>query len=130
RQQPRERDLPGACAVAARELGERAIGPRRLAGREREPWDEGDRALRAGVEHRLAVAVERAVAVLDRHDLGDPQRLLELGGRDVREADVADLSGLLRLDQRAERVLEWHGGVGPVELVEVDPLDRQAAKAP
>jgi hypothetical protein len=42
---------------------------------------------------------------------------------------VADLAGLLQLDQRPDRLLDRHLWVGPVQLVEVDPVDRQAAQA-
>ena len=65
----------GRGVVRARDAVERAAGLGEPAGREREPGDEPDARLLAGLEHVLRVAVLEVVAVLDGHDLDDPARL-------------------------------------------------------
>jgi hypothetical protein len=42
---------------------------------------------------------------------------------------VADLAFILQLGQRADRLGDRHPGIGPVELVQVNPVQPQPAKA-
>jgi hypothetical protein len=76
------------------------------------------------------VAVPGAVAILYRDDGDDPARDRELLRLDVREAHVPHLSLLAQLGQRPHGFLQRHVGVHSVELVDVDPLQPQAAQAP
>ncbi len=67
------------------------IGLEQLAAGHRIPGQEGDAALLAPVEGLLVAAVGERVAILHGDDGDDLLRLLDLGGRDFAEADVADL---------------------------------------
>ena len=73
-------------------------------------------------------SVVEVVAVLHRHDRGELLCLAELLLGDVAQADVADLALVLQVDQRADRLLERHRRVGPVELVERDLVEPQPAR--
>ncbi len=126
-EQPRERDLLRRDVVR---LGRRAHRVDRVVGvgladaAERRPGQERDPALRARVD--LALGQRRRVAerelVLDRDDLDDPQRLLELLDRAVGEADPAHLALVLELLERAHRLGVGDVRVGAVVLVEVDAV--------
>ena len=89
--------------------------------------DQGRNAIprsRAGVD--LALGERRGVAerelVLDRDDLGDPERLLELLDGAVGQADPAHLALVLELLECADRLGVGHVRVGAVVLVEVDAV--------
>ena len=84
--------------------------------------------LLAALEHVLRAAIGEVEAVLDGDDLDDPARRLELIDRRRWRPDVADLALVLELLQRADRLLVGDLRVGPVELVELDPLEPQAAQ--
>jgi hypothetical protein len=46
-------------------------------------------------------------------------------GSDVRDADVADLAGLLQFDERPQAVLVGHGRAGHMKLIQVDVVAPQ-----
>jgi hypothetical protein len=137
RQQPSQRDLRRRGAVPACHLGERpaAARERRAPGqrvrRERPPRQERGGLRRAAVDQRLGVGVAAgdAVAVLHRGDRHQGARLVELHRRDVAQTDVAGLALAAELGERADRVGERHLRVGPVQLVEVDPVQPQPPQA-
>ena len=60
--------------------------------------------------------------------VGGPVGLDEQLGRVRRAAGVADLAGVHEVVERAERVLDGGRRVGPVDLVEVDPVGAEAAQ--
>ena len=124
--QPRQHDLAGRGAVRGRDLLHGRVA---VEVEDRGPRQERDLFLLAQVDHRLRAPVARVVAVLDRDDRGDRLRGAQLGLVDVADPDVADLPLGLQLDERAERVLERHLRVGPVELVERDLLEPEALQA-
>ena len=76
------------------------------AGVEREPGDEAEPLLLAGLQHRLGVARRGGVAVLHRHDRHDLLRLLDVLDAHVGQADVADLALVSQVGQRAHGLLE------------------------
>ena len=73
-----------------------------------------------------AVDVER---VLHRDDLGLTARGLDLGDVDVRDPDMADLAGSAEVFERAHQLGVGHKLVRTMELVELDGLDPETAKA-
>src|SRR5258707_1010409 len=93
---------------------------------ERVPGQESDAQRIALVEHRLGGAIPEVVAVLDRDDLSDGQRPVELFRVDVGQADVPDLSLVLELCELTHRFLKRNHRVWAVELVEVDPFQPQS----
>ena len=62
----------------------------------------------------------------------DPLAAVELTDVEVRHAEPADLALVDEGGKCAPRLLEWRSAVevGPVDLVEVEPLHAQAAQAP
>ena len=114
-----------SCVSAAVRTGvDRAGGVGLADAAERRPGQERDPALRAGVD--LALGERRGEAerelVLDRDDLDDPERLLELLDGAVGEADPAHLALVLELLERADGLGVGHVRVGAVVLVEVDAV--------
>ena len=93
---------------------------------------EPDPLLRAVPHHSLRQRLpeERIQPVLhrgDRHDrLGRP----DLGHAHVRQPHPADLARPAEVGERAHAVLERHGGVRRVQLVERDALDPECAQRP
>ena len=86
-------------------------------------------------EHVLLVgAVEERVRVLHPLEAREPallargERLLELRRGDVARADRADRPGAHELVEGRERVRDRRVGVGGVDEVEVDALQRRAAR--
>ena len=61
--------------------------------------------------------VSQTVAILDSDDGDDFFRVLDLGGGDFAQADVADFSLLLHAAERAERFLERGARVDSVQLI-------------
>ena len=119
---------PGGRSVPLGDLVHRPAGPGELAGRERSPGEEGNAELLAALEHVIRAAIGDVEAVLHGDDLGDPASRLELIDRGVRDPDVEDLALVLKLLQGPDRLLVGDLRVGPVELVELDPLQPQAAQ--
>ena len=114
---------PRCGGERAGRAGEEALGERR-------PGDERAPGLETASEDVGGCALGQAEAVLDGHDLGDAQGTLELGLVDVADSDMTDLAFRLELGEGAHRILDRHARVDEVELVEVDPLDAEAAQAP
>ena len=81
------------------------------------PGEKADAAALAVCERFLMTAVGETEAILDSDDGDDLFRLLDLGWRDLAQADVADFSLLLHAAERAERFLERGAGIDSVELV-------------
>jgi TM2 domain-containing membrane protein YozV len=74
-------------------------------------------------------AVGEGVAVLHADDGDDLLGLLDFGGCDFAEADVADFSLVLHLFQGTQTFLERGTGVDAVKLVEFDALEFEATEA-
>src|SRR5271167_1639441 len=111
-------------------LFERRTGPSwEPALGERVVWDESDPGGRADIDQAVGRAVPQIVAVLDRHDLGHPLCARQLGRRNVRYADVADLALALKVDKGADRILDRHAMIDGVKLVELDPVEPQSPQA-
>ena len=51
------------------------------------------------------------------------ERLDDLPRRPVRHADIADVPVLDERIERAQRLLDWGGGVEAVDLVEIDMVE-------
>ena len=128
-QEPRDGELADGGVVFASGDVERAAGLGELAGRDREPWDEGDIVLGAVVDDVFVGAVGEVVFVLDGDDVDDLARPVDLMRLHFAEADVADLALLLKLFDDSEGLFDGDFGVDSVELPEVDALELQEAKA-
>ena len=105
-QQPREAHLPHVRVVRARDRTQLLQPLSQVAAVERKIRNERDAVCLAMLEHGFARAVADVVVVLHRGDLDDPARALQLVEVDVRESDVADLSRIAQLAQRADLILE------------------------
>ena len=77
----------------------------------------------ADVENVVPAALREAVAVLDRDDRNDCAGARELPRVHVRHADVPNLALGPELAERTDGRLDRNGGVGRVQLVDVDPLE-------
>ena len=120
----------GVASWALGDAAEAAARLRELAGREREPGDEGDPVALARLEHVLRVAVGRGCSGSGRRRSATIAcALRELVDADVRDADVAHLALVPQLRSAPTRLLVRHVRVDRVELVEVDALDAQPAQA-
>ena len=75
------------------------------------------------------MTVRQVVEVLDRRDLHDCCRSLDLTHSDLRETHSLDLSLLEELCERAELLIGVNLGVDAVELEEVQRLDTESATA-
>ena len=107
-------------------------GAARLAdAAERRPGQERDAS--PGARLDLALGQRRRVAerqlVLDRDDLGDAERLLELVDVAVGEADPAHLALVLELLEGADGLGVGDVRVGAVVLVEVDAVGAERLQA-
>ena len=85
--------------------------------------------VRAVREHSVALrdAVARIPAVLDARDGYDCARRVDLANADVRQPDVSDLALLAEARERAHALRERHGGVGRVQLIDVDAAHPERA---
>src|SRR4029077_6399570 len=110
--------------------GERRIGAGEATLGERIERDKGDPGAGADVDQGIGRTVPYIVAVLDRDDLRHLLGPRQLGGRDVRDADIADLSLSLKIDERADRILDRHPVIDRMKLVELDPLETQPPQTP
>src|SRR5207302_7868107 len=54
---------------------------------------------------------------------------LDVRHRHLRQPDVTDLALLLQIPQGAELIVERHGGIDAVQLVQLDALELEAAQA-
>ena len=104
-------------------------GTRQQPARDRRVCDEGDAPRAAGVEQsRLRIAHHRRVFVLHRRDRVNRMSPRKGGGRHLAEPDRADLARLLGPDQRADRLLDRHVAVEPMQVVEVDAVGAEPAE--
>ena len=96
----------------------------------RRPRDEPDPLARRG-RARSEPRSREVVAVLHRRR---PAAILRAvaswSASTLDSADVADLALVLQLDQGADRLLERHLRVEPVELVQVDPVEPSRRRLP
>ena len=96
------------------------------AGGQGEVGDEADALpLALGQDLRFGLPLEEAVLVLDADEAGGAvghgrRRLPQLGGREVRAADLADLAGRDAVVEGPQGVGDGGVGIGGVEDVEVD----------
>src|SRR6267154_927715 len=135
-EQPRERHLRGRRVQAPGDARHRAARLREIAREQREPRDEGDALALAMLEDLLRrlrlghrVALDEVVPVLhrdDRHELASP---LDVRHGNLRQPDVTDLPLLLQIPQGTELIVERHGGIDAVELVQLDALELEPAQA-
>src|SRR3954471_5667465 len=115
-----ERIAPGASRLL--------VPPRKQAASKRAPRDHADALVDALRNHLpLLLAVDQVVVVLHRHERrrSDALRLRELPGVHAAGADVAGLSGLHDVVQRAHRLLDRRRLVPAVDLVEVDVVEAE-----
>jgi len=77
----------------------------------------------------LIVARRETVSVLHGGDWHDAPGCLDLFDRHIREADVPDLACIAQFCKRADRLLQRDRRVHRVKLVEIDPVESEAAKA-
>ena len=97
-----------------------------------EPGDEGDIVFLGVSQHFLAALVGDVVEVFHRDDVGDHAGLGELVHGDFGlpgQPDVMDLALFLEPGEFADLVVERHGRIDAVELVEVDALKPEVAQA-
>src|SRR5262249_7544493 len=82
-----------------------------------------------GEDLRLEIAGPERILRLERRDrmgaVGAPDRL----GAGLREAEIAHLPRCDELRHRAYRVLDRHGAVDAMDVVEVDGVDAEAFQA-
>jgi hypothetical protein len=71
---------------------------------------------------------ENRIGRLERSDGGDGLGASELRGIEVGDADPADLAFLLQLGESGPAFFDFGVGVGPVDLVEIDGIDGEAAQ--
>ena len=91
-QQPGEHNLGGRSAMALGDPKEPRVWGSEPARSQRVPWDKGDTGTGACIDQPIGRSIAKIVAVLDRDDRGDGARSGKLPLRDVRHADVADLT--------------------------------------
>ena len=90
---------------------------------ERRPGHEADVVLLTVIEEVIPLAVGEAVAVLHGDDGDDFAGALDVLERDVGEADVADFALFAQLGQSFHGGLERDGGIGDMELLDIDALE-------
>src|SRR5215469_9569824 len=120
-----ERYLPRRRMVALGNPGERRIGPGEPALGERIERNERDCGAGADVDQGVGRAIPEIITVLDRDDLRHLSCPRQLGGRDVRHADVANLALALKVDESADRILDRHAVIDRMKLVELDAIEAQ-----
>jgi hypothetical protein len=70
-------------------------------------------------------AIHHVVADLIRDDRVSASGLagsLELREREITDADEAHFAGVHELLHSADRLVDWHLSIGPMKLIEVDPI--------
>src|SRR4029077_10681272 len=105
--------------------GERRIGAGEATLGERIERDKGDPGLGADVDQAIGRTVPYIVGVLDRDDLRHLLGPRQLGRRDVRDADMANLSLALKVEESAARILDRHPVIDRMKLVELEALETQ-----
>src|SRR5690606_27982775 len=66
--------------------------------------------------------------ILHRDDRHDRTCALDLRDRYLGEAHVTNLAFRLKVPERSELILCRHGGIDPVQLIQVDAIDAKTAK--
>ena len=124
-----------SARVVSRSPVARAV-PGEQAARERAPRDHADALVDALRDHLpLLLAVDEVVVVLHRDEarpavrVGDALRLRELPRVHAARADVARLAGAHDVVQRLHRLLDRRPVVPAVDLVEVDVVEAEPARA-
>jgi hypothetical protein len=84
--------------------------------------------LGAVLDHRAVALIQRGEMVLNAGNRCHRACLLELGDVDVADADMPDQALLPQLCQRLDRGHDTNRRVGPVQLVELDDVDPDAAR--
>ena len=121
-----------AAPVVGAERGGAFPGERagQQAGLHRAVGDDADAVGRAPRQDLgLDLAPQHAVGRLQRRDRADRLRALELRQAEVADAGVAHLAGVDQLADGRPAFLDLLVRLGPVDLVEIDRVDLQAAQA-
>src|SRR5262245_30931980 len=100
-----------------------------VTGSKRKPWDEPDPLPCAIVQYVLGGSVDQIVAVLHRDDRRHAPDSLDLLYANFGQTYVADLTLALKIEQRADLILESHLGIDSVKLEQIDPLQPQPPEA-
>ena len=135
RQHPGQHDLMCRDAEVGRNPREHRVA-RQLevepAAAGRTVRQKSDSSPGAVVHHALrnGLTEERIQPVLDRLDRDDRFGRPDLGNRDIGEPHPADLPLAGQLRERAHAVLEGYGGIGGMELVQVDPVYAESPEGP
>lgn len=117
----------GAADVLLVQLGHIGQVAAQEAARDRAEGNEADTELAAGVEHRdLGVARPERILGLQRRDRVHCVGLSQRVGRNLGQADGADLARAHQVAQRAHAVLDRHRFVPAVQVVEVDHVGVEA----
>ena len=93
--------------------------------------NEADAEPLAGLQHPFFVGIARPQRelALQRRDAMHAVGALEGERRDLREPEVTDLPGTDQLRHGADGLLDRHGAVDPMQVVEVDVGDLEALQA-
>lgn len=128
-QHPGESDLARRGIVPSGDRIEQRARLCQIAGGERIPGNEADIVLGAIVEHVLAGAIDKIVAVLDSGDLKVFRGRLNVGDGDFAQTRMADETSIEQRLDRIELLLGRNLRVDAVELPEVDLLEAEIAQA-
>jgi hypothetical protein len=108
------RQSPGLEASGQESASERTVG------------NEPDAQLATRREQfALGIAAPQRVLGLERGDRMHGNRAPERRRRCFREPQVTHLAGAHQVRHRADGVLDGHGGIDPVLVVEIDRLDAE-----
>jgi hypothetical protein len=53
---------------------------------------------------------------------------LDLRGTEIADADYPNLAGALQIGHRRRGFLDWHPGIGPVHLIDIDDVGAQTSQ--
>ena len=101
-----------------------------IAGGERKPGDETDVVRLAIIEHVLAAAIDKIVAVLHGRHLEHLGRGLDVGNRYLAQAGVPDDAVIEHRSDRGELLLARDLRINAMQLPEPDLLDAELLAAP
>ena len=124
------RRLPSSPCWLATELAAEQAAGQRAPDHQAQPFagqHRHDLAFQVAPGHRV-VGLQRFEA-RQAQPLGDAQRLDDLPGRPVGDADVAHVALAHQLVERAHGLLDRRGRVEAVDLVQVDVLELQPLQA-
>src|SRR6185437_15533150 len=135
RQQPGEDDLCQVDVLVRREALQRrepgifSVDGGGAAAPQWRKRNEGDALALARGQNLVCLAGQNVVAILHGYHFDHRTRGGELRGRDVADADVADLAGLLQACELADRVFVRHVRIRLVHVVQRDLLELQPFQA-